>query len=123
MLHVITVPFTLLEDRAEALKKAVDVPDEDQTPEERRRVVDNCWRKVKEAVSQSTLPPVRLLINYAAPPTFKPVEVPLAPTCKLACDKLEAGNRDKDLKALRRGIELMKQVLGQWMPTVDQGLS
>jgi hypothetical protein len=121
-LHGLSDIFPGLSDRSENLKKAVTQPDEDQTPEERQRAVDGCWLKVRESVNRQILPSLRVLVAYAGPPTFRPDEIPWAATLQAAQGKIEGGTRDKDLKVLRRGVELLNPVVGQWMPSVDRDL-
>jgi hypothetical protein len=121
-LHGLTVEFPALAERTDELKKTLTVPDEDQSPEEQQRAVERCWRKVREVVNRTILPSLRALVKYAGPPDFQPAEVPWVATLQVAQGGLDAGSRNKDLKALRRGVELLSPVLGQWMMNVDQFL-
>jgi hypothetical protein len=122
LLHGLNVQFPPLLERKDELKKTLAVPEEDQSPEDQQRAVERCWRKVREVVNQPILPSLRVLVKYAGPPDFQPAEVPWVAILKVAQEGLDSGSKNKDLKALLRGVELLGSVLGQWMPKVNQEL-
>ena len=120
-LHQILILFAPLVDLVDTLRRAVSAPEDDSAPDRRQKATADAWRRVQAFLRKPVLPALRVLLEYTTPPCFQPSEIPWVSILKLANEKLEAG-RDKDQKALRRGIELLEPVIDMAMTKVDYTL-
>lgn len=122
-LHVLYVMLPMLKSDYEAVRRAVELPNPNASPEDAEDEVEVAWYKAAAYFKENMAPSLARLLEYAAPPTFQPDDLFLIDMIDLERGRLAAAYDDHDLKALGGGVSNLLGSTEQEMAVVDQKLS